>query len=119
MKTFPELLMPNRKLPIGYSSLIKIREENCLYVDKSPFVQKLLNKGAYYFLSRPRRFGKSLFLDTLFQAFTANKKAFEGLYLENHWDWSIEYPVIRFGFSALGGEDSQQVLDGIIRNILN
>jgi hypothetical protein len=64
------------------------------------FVEKLANSGKYYFLSRPRRFGKSLFLDTLKQAFLGNKKVFEGLYLEKHWDWSITYPVIHISYGA-------------------
>ena len=48
----------------------------------------LVDGGKYYFLSRPRRFGKSLFLDTIKQAFLARKELFKGLYLENNWDWS-------------------------------
>jgi hypothetical protein len=65
-----------RKLPIGISSLEKLRKENCYYVDKNHFVKKLVNTGSQFFLSRPRRFGKSLFLDTLKQAFLGNKELF-------------------------------------------
>ncbi|OGT49976.1 MAG: hypothetical protein A3F17_00195 [Gammaproteobacteria bacterium RIFCSPHIGHO2_12_FULL_41_15] len=108
-----------KKLPIGYSSLINMRQENCLYIDKSAFVKMLALKGKYYFLSRPRRFGKSVLIDTLHQAFIGNRTAFKDLYLENHWDWSIQYPVIRFGFSGVGGANSAELLDGMIRSILN
>ena len=54
-----------RKLPIGIQTFRTIREEGCYYVDKTPFIERLLDRGTHYFLSRPRRFGKSLFLDTL------------------------------------------------------
>jgi len=58
-----------KKLPIGIKSFEKLRTEGFYYVDKTHFVKKLVDEGDYYFLSRPRRFGKSLFLDTLKQAF--------------------------------------------------
>ncbi|HDL08234.1 MAG TPA: hypothetical protein ENG35_05790, partial [Desulfobacteraceae bacterium] len=83
-----------KKLPIGIQSFIEIRTENYYYVDKTPFVKMLVDSGKYYFLSRPRRFGKSLFLDTIKQAFLARKDLFKGLYLENNWDWSSPHPVI-------------------------
>ncbi|WP_297890089.1 AAA family ATPase, partial [Sulfurihydrogenibium sp.] len=62
-----------KKLPIGIQTFSKIIQENHYYVDKTPFVKKL-ESGGYYFLSRPRRFGKSLFLDTLKEAFSGNKE---------------------------------------------
>ena len=74
-----------KKLPIGIQSFEKIRSDNFYYVDKTPFVKRLVERGSgYYFLSRPRRFGKSLFLDTLRQAFLARRELFQGLYLENN-----------------------------------
>ncbi|BAU23964.1 hypothetical protein THC_1600 [Caldimicrobium thiodismutans] len=96
-----------KKLPIGISSFEKIRSEPYYYVDKTPFVAKLVEEGTYYFLSRPRRFGKSLFVDTLKQAFLGRKELFQGLYLEKHWDWSVKYPVIHidFGGRTLKGEE--------------
>ena len=89
-----------RKLPIGIQSFVNIRTEGYYYVDKTPFVHRLVETGKYYFLSRPRRFGKSLFLDTLRQAFLGNKELFEGLYLEKNWDWSVSYPVVYISFGA-------------------
>ncbi|HFC98626.1 MAG TPA: hypothetical protein ENJ40_09280 [Thermosulfurimonas dismutans] len=89
-----------KKLPVGIQSFEVIRSENYYYVDKTPFVKKLVDEGKFYFLARPRRFGKSLFLDTLRQAFLARRELFEGLYLENHWDWSTRYPVIHISFGA-------------------
>jgi hypothetical protein len=88
------------KLPIGIQTFREIRTEGYYYVDKTPLVKKLADGGKYYFLSRPRRFGKSLFLDTLAEAFSGQQDLFEGLYLENHWDWSKKHPVIRISFAA-------------------
>ena len=90
-----------KKLPVGIQSFVKIREDNFYYVDKTHFIRKLVDEGSgYFFLSRPRRFGKSLFLDTLRQAFLGKRKLFSGLFLENHWDWSASYPVIHISFGS-------------------
>ena len=90
--------MTKRRLPIGIQTFRKIREENCYYVDKTAYIWKLLNEGTHYFLSRPRRFGKSLFLDTMKELFEGNELLFEGLYIHDHWDWSVRYPVLRLDF---------------------
>jgi hypothetical protein len=92
--------MQRKKLPIGIQTLREIREDNHYYVDKTPFALRLINQGKYYFLSRPRRFGKSLFLDTLAELFAGNQALFHGLYAEDHWDWSIKYPVIKISFGG-------------------
>ena len=81
-----------KKLPIGISTFKDIIKEGYLYIDKTFFVKKLADNGRYYFLSRPRRFGKSLFLDTLKSAFKGEKELFKGLYLENNWNWEERYP---------------------------
>ncbi|MEN3015762.1 MAG: AAA family ATPase, partial [bacterium] len=88
----------NKKLPIGVSSFEKIRSDNYYYVDKTHFIRKLADQGSYYFLSRPRRFGKSLFLDTIKCAFEGKKELFQGLFLENNWNWNQTFPVIRLFF---------------------
>ncbi len=90
--------MTRRKLPIGIQTLRKIREENCYYVDKTAHIQRLIDEGTHYFLSRPRRFGKSLLLDTLKELFEGNEPLFEGLHIHDHWDWSVRYPVLRLDF---------------------
>ncbi|WP_052506995.1 AAA family ATPase [Desulfonatronovibrio magnus] len=87
-----------KKLPIGIATLSKIINEDYASVDKSRFVHELVENGSYYFLSRPRRFGKSLLVDTLKEAFEGNRQLFKGLWLEEHWDWETQYPVIRFSF---------------------
>ena len=89
-----------KKLPIGIQSFVEMRTGNYYYVDKTHFVKKLVDEGKYFFLSRPRRFGKSLFLDTLKQAFLAKKELFKDLYLENNWDWSEPHPVIHISFGS-------------------
>ncbi len=92
--------MSLQKLPIGLSSLPEIINNNYIYVDKSKFVYDLVNNGKYYFLSRPRRFGKTLFLDTIKQAFLGNKAVFNGLYLENNWDWDKTNPIIHLSLAS-------------------
>jgi hypothetical protein len=92
--------MTRKRLPIGTQTLARIRENNCYYVDKTPVALALIERGTYYFLSRPRRFGKSLFLDTLKELFEGNRELFTGLYADDHWDWSVTYPVIHISFGG-------------------
>ena len=88
-------------LPIGIQSFREIREGGYYYVDKTPFALQLWSRGGKaYFLSRPRRFGKSLFLDTLHELFAGRQELFTGLYAEERWDWSVQYPVVHFSFGA-------------------
>ncbi len=88
-----------KKLPIGISTFEKIIKDNYVYVDKTKEAFELIENGQYYFLSRPRRFGKSLFLDTLRNIFEGKKELFEGLYIYDKWDWNKKYPVIRISFN--------------------
>ncbi len=87
------------KLPIGIQTLSEILTENYIYVDKTRFVLKLIQHGKYFFLSRPRRFGKSLFLDTLAETFSGNKELFRGLYIYDRYDFE-KHPVIRISFGS-------------------
>ncbi|MDR1647877.1 MAG: ATP-binding protein [Zoogloeaceae bacterium] len=109
--------MNRKKLPIGIQTFAKIREDNYYYVDKTAFALKMIEEGTAYFLSRPRRFGKSLFLDTLAELFAGNEPLFRGLYCHDKWDWAIKYPVIRISF-AEGVMASRAELDVRIGNIL-
>ena len=93
--------MARKKLPIGIQTFAKIREGDAhYYVDKTPLALRLIDQGTHFFLSRPRRFGKSLFLDTLKELFEGNEALFKGLHAEKHWDWSVKYPVLRFSFGG-------------------
>ena len=85
--------MPKRRLPIGIQTFRKIWQEDCYYVDKTAYIRRLLDEGTHYFLSRPRRFGKSLFLDTLKELFEGNEPLFAGLYIRDRWDWSVRHPA--------------------------
>jgi len=91
--------MARRKLPIGIQTFAKIREDDYYYVDKTGYAMQLVDEGSTYFLSRPRRFGKSLFLDTLAEMFSGNKALFEGLACYDAWDWDTVYPVVRISFA--------------------
>ena len=92
--------MIKRRLPIGIQTFRKIKEEDCYYVDKTAHIRRLLDEGTHYFLSRPRRFGKSLLLDTLKELFEGNEPLFAGLAIHDHWDWSVRHPVLRLDFSG-------------------
>ena len=92
--------MTRRRLPIGIQTFRTIREEGCYYVDKTAHVRRLLDQGTHYFLSRPRRFGKSLFLDTLKELFEGNEPLFAGLAIHDDWDWSVRHPVLRLSFGS-------------------
>ena len=92
--------MTRRRLPIGIQTFREMREENCYYVDKTVHIRRLIDEGKHYFLSRPRRFGKSLFLDTLKELFEGNEPLFDGLHIYDHWDWSVRYPVLRLDFGS-------------------
>ncbi|MFP3254447.1 MAG: AAA family ATPase [Hydrogenobaculum sp.] len=107
-------------LPIGIQTFRDIIEGGFYYVDKTHFIPKLTSK--YYFLSRPRRFGKSLFLDTLKEAFSGNKELFKGLYLYENWNWEKRYPVIKLDLSQAYPDTEENLIKSInsfLRKIAN
>jgi Predicted AAA-ATPase/PD-(D/E)XK nuclease superfamily len=91
-----------KNLPIGIQSLPKLREKNCVYVDKTQLIHQLVTTGSHYFFSRPRRFGKSLLVSTIKELYLGNKALFEGLWIEPHWDWTKTNPVIHISFDDAG-----------------
>ncbi len=103
--------MTKRRLPTGIQTFRTLRKRNCYYVDKTPYVESLLDGGTHYFLSRPRRFGKSLFLDTLKELFEGSEALFEGLHIHRRHDWSQRHPVVRLSFG--GGSFTQP---GLLRD---
>ncbi len=107
-----------KKFPIGLSTLAEIVPCGYYYVDKTYFIDKLASEGKYYFLSRPRRFGKSLIIDTLKQAFLGNQELFKGLYLEHHWNWTQHYPVIHISFASNQAETTPEILYKKIADLL-
>ena len=96
-----------RKLPVGIQTFRKIREEGYYYVDKTRYAMQLVATGEHYFLSRPRRFGKSLFVDTLKELFEGNEELFRGLAAHSDWDWSVRHPVVRLDFSGASFDEPQ------------
>ena len=92
--------MARRRLPIGMQTFRELRERNCYYVDKTPYIERLLRGGKHFFLSRPRRFGKSLLLDTMKELFEGSEELFAGLYVHAGHDWSQRHPVVRLDFAG-------------------
>jgi len=92
--------MTRRKLPIGVQTFAKIISGDYYYVDKTALILRLAQESGYFFLSRPRRFGKSLLLDTLAELFAGNEPLFRGLFIHDQWDWKRRLPVIRFSFGG-------------------
>jgi hypothetical protein len=114
-----------KKLPIGTQSFSKLIEDNKIYVDKTEHIYNLIDNGDVYFLSRPRRFGKSLLINTFKELFKGNKKIFEGLYIYiyDKWDWGKTNPIIHLDFTEIGYKSSDELgrslnifLDSIIES---
>ena len=93
--------MKKKLLPIGKQNFKGLIEDNCIYVDKTEYIHRLITEGWYYFLSRPRRFGKSLLVSTLREIFEGNRTLFERLWIEDKWDWSQKSPVIQISFAGV------------------
>src|SRR5690554_4137704 len=109
--------LARKKLPIGIQTFADIIEGGYYYVDKTPLIHRLVEEGKYYFLSRPRRFGKSLLLDTLACLFEGREALFRGLYIHDKWEWQRRHPVIRLSFGD-GVLQSREALDVRIRDQL-
>ncbi len=99
------------KLPIGVQDfkVLRTSEEDYIYVDKSELLYNLVKGGRVYFLSRPRRFGKSLMISTLGYLFQGEKELFKGLWIEDKWNWDDRYPVIRVDFSEIKFESADEL----------
>ena len=93
--------MKKKLLPIGAQDFASFKENNYIYVDKTENIYRLVTEGRYYFLSRPRRFGKSLLVSTLKELFEGNRVLFEGLWIEDKWNWSKTNPVIHISFAKI------------------
>src|SRR3990167_6603492 len=108
-----------KKLPVGIQSIEEIIRDGYIYVDKTQFAKKLITEGKYYFLSRPRRFGKSLFLNTLEEILSGNKELFKECQIyESDYDWQI-YPVIFFDFSLIANRDPIEFKESLKRKLQN
>ncbi len=123
MNTETEVDMNTRKLPVGIQSFKNIREDGFVYVDKTEYIWKLLSSSKSYFLSRPRRFGKSLLTTTLESYFSGKKDLFKGLYIYDEENargdeaWT-EYPIIAFYLSG-GLYNDPDGLNDNLRSVLD
>jgi len=107
-----------KKLPLGIQSFKDIKNGGYVYADKTQFVYNLLNQAKYYFLSRPRRFGKSLLLDTIAEAFSGDKALFEGLYIYDT-DFGFEkHPILRLDMSNISNETPKAFKDSLSGELL-
>ena len=106
-----------RIYPIGIQNFEKIRRDGYIYVDKTRFVYQLAKTGSYYFLSRPRRFGKSLLISTLQAYFEGKKDLFKGLAIEQlEKDWTV-YPVLHLDLNARNYEDENSLLEELNKHL--
>ena len=105
--------MELQTLPIGEQSFVKLRTKNRLYVDKTEFIYRMIQDGTCYFLSRPRRFGKSLLLNTIEAYFQGKKELFEGLYIANQEKEWVKHPVFHLDFSAQSYDSEQKLYNKI------
>ncbi len=107
-------MMQERYFPIGIQTFEKIREQKAIYVDKTALIHRLVSSGDYYFLSRPRRFGKSLLVSTMKSYFEGRRDLFEGLAIADlEKDW-VQYPVLHFDLSR-----SRVINDRNLGNLLD
>lgn len=109
--------MEKKILPISRQSFRKLREDNCIYVDKTQHIHELCRHGGMYFLSRPRRFGKSLLLSTMHELFLGSKELFEDTWIADKWNWSDKSPVIHISFLSVSYE-RQGLEEGIKQYLL-
>jgi Predicted AAA-ATPase/PD-(D/E)XK nuclease superfamily len=111
-----------KKLPLGLQDFRGIIEDGYKYIDKTRFIHAIVTSGKYYFLSRPRRFGKSITLATLHELYNGSKTLFKGLWIEDKWDWNKKNPVLHItltgsGFVETGLEKAlHYILDRLIRD---
>ena len=106
-----------KKLPVGIQTFSEIREGNYAYVDKTGIAVDLINRYKYCFLSRPRRFGKSLFVDTLHNLFEGRKELFAGLAAHTEHNWSKKHPVIKISFGGGNFRSMKMVQTSIRENL--
>ncbi len=90
-----------KNLGLGIQELSMLRKRDCVYVDKTEIIYELINSQTYCFLSRPRRFGKSLLVNTIKELFLGNKELFENTYIYDKWDFEEKYPVIKISMAGL------------------
>src|SRR5579862_8640268 len=108
-----------KKLPIGLQTFSKLINERCVYIDKTALIYQLITEGSYYFLSRPRRFGKSLLISTLEELFSGNREFFEGLAIDSlPYTWE-KHPVVMISFADIPCTNPENLTEGIRYKLIN
>jgi hypothetical protein len=106
-------------LPVGIQSFVQLREGGFLYADKTELIHRLVTRGVAYFLSRPRRFGKSLLLTTIQALFEGRKDLFAGLWVEGRWDWSKTHPVVRVSLAGGNFREPGALTERLLQAVAN
>jgi hypothetical protein len=106
-----------QKLPIGIQSFETLRKNGDIYIDKTQHIYQLVNNHHVAFLSRPRRFGKSLMISTLHELFNGRKDLFEGLYIYDKWDWTKTNPVIRIDWTTIESTSPETIKTELIKSL--
>jgi len=101
-------------LAVDTQTFSDMRKRDALYIDKTDYIYKMITGGKVYFLSRPRRFGKSLMISTLESLFKGCKELFEGLYIYDKWDWSRKSPIIRIDWSGMNTENPELMKNSFV-----
>ncbi|MFN5365369.1 MAG: AAA family ATPase [Bacteroidota bacterium] len=104
-------------LPLGLQDFRKIIENDFLYIDKTAYLYRMVSRPGAYFLSRPRRFGKSLTVSTLNELYKGSRELFKGLWIEDKWDWSRKHPVIKVTLTGSGFVETG--LEAALHNLLD
>jgi hypothetical protein len=91
-----------KKLPLGLQDFRGIIEGDYKYIDKTKYIHSIASRGKFYFLSRPRRFGKSLTVSTLQALYNGSKTLFKGLWIEDKWDWNKKNPILHIKLTGSG-----------------
>jgi len=105
-----------KKLPIGVQSFEEMIRNDYLYVDKTATIHELVTEGKYYFLSRPRRFGKTVLVSTLEALFQGKRDLFSGLFIEDKWDWQPS-PVIRIDMLGIPSDSSEKLEESLCQRL--
>ncbi|MDR2621574.1 MAG: AAA family ATPase, partial [Dysgonamonadaceae bacterium] len=103
-----------KQLAVDTQSFEILRNNECVYVDKTEIIYKMITSGRIYFLSRPRRFGKSLLVSTLEAIFQGKKELFKGLYIYDKWDWSQQYPVIKIDWTQINHSTPKKMEESLV-----
>ena len=102
-----------KKLPIGIQTFSELIEDQYYYVDKTPLISELVATGKYYFLARPRRFGKSLLCSTLKYLYEGRRELYTGLEIEPLWDWSKTNPVVHLSLTETSSGTPHELEQGM------